>query len=100
MHFGETDVLCPNNGTGFNSHIHINKTTYNNRKNDYTWINAVGGNELIAYDLPPMFQQIWNKNTVPIFLLVIFPLISLRSVNFFTKINCIGKQNYHNINRS
>jgi len=45
---------------------------------------------LIGHDLPPIFEQIWNKRTVPFFLLFLFPIISMRSVTFFTKFNVIG----------
>ena len=75
LHLGETRVICPNNQTALNinSHVHINHTA------------------LIADDLPPMFEQLWNKKTVPFFLLFLFPVISMRSVVFFTKFNVIGQ---------
>ena len=75
LHLGETRVICPSNNSAMNinSHVHINHT------------------ELIADDLPPMFEQLWNKKTVPFFLLFLFPVISMRSVVFFTKFNVIGK---------
>ena len=91
MRFGETHVYCPSNHSGFNSHIHINGSAQDIGRVDSNWLNDVAQGELIADDLPPMFEQIWNKNTVPFFLLILFPLISLRSVTFFTKFNSIGK---------
>jgi len=41
-------------------------------------------------DSSSTFHRIWNKNTVPVFLLVLFPIICMRSVTFFTKFNCLG----------
>ena len=75
LHLGETRVICPSNNSAMNinSHVHINHTA------------------LIADDLPPMFEQLWNKKTVPFFLLFLFPVISMRSVVFFTKFNVIGQ---------
>ena len=74
LHLGETRVICPSNHSALNinSHVHIDHTA------------------LIADDLPPMFEELWNKKTVPFFLLFLFPVISMRSVVFFTKFNVIG----------
>ena len=92
IHLGETHVLCPSNHTGFNSHVHVNETTFHNQNhNDDFSMTSFSKEYLVTDDLPPMFEQIWNKNTVPFFLLFLFPLISLRSVTFFTKFNCVGK---------
>ena len=42
-------------------------------------------------DEPGRFARIWNKKTVPLYLLILFPVICMRSVTFFTKFNCLGK---------
>ena len=89
LHLGETHVICPGNNTAVHSHVHINHTAhdmqYNSSANDF------GQNGLFTDDLPPMFEQFWNKSTVPFFLLFLFPIISMRSVTFFTKFNVIGE---------
>jgi len=41
-------------------------------------------------DEPGRFARIWNKKTVPLYLLILFPVICMRSVTFFTKFNCLG----------
>lgn len=41
--------------------------------------------------IPSQFDFFWNQQTVPCFLLVLLPLISLRSISFFTKFNSLGK---------
>ena len=90
LHLGETRVICPGNHSAatWHSHVHIN----------YPADQIQGGNDnvfdafqLVADDLPPMFEQLWNKKTVPFFLLFLFPVISMRSVVFFTKFNVIGQ---------
>uniref|UniRef100_A0A0K2TPS9 Putative amino acid permease F13H10.3like [Strongylocentrotus purpuratus] n=1 Tax=Lepeophtheirus salmonis TaxID=72036 RepID=A0A0K2TPS9_LEPSM len=47
--------------------------------------------ELLESEDTSTFEKIWNPSTAPIFLLLlIFPLISVKSVGFFTKLNSIG----------
>jgi len=36
------------------------------------------------------FDRIWNRKTVPLYLLILFPVICMRSVTFFAKFNCLG----------
>ena len=42
------------------------------------------------------FDYYWNSQTVPCFLIVLLPLISLRSITFFTKFNSLGKYAFYN----
>ena len=50
-------------------------------------------------DEPGRFARIWNKKTVPLYLLILFPVICMRSVTFFTKFNCLGKSQLSNNSR-
>jgi len=40
--------------------------------------------------VPDTFSRIWNRKTVPLYLLILFPVICMRSVTFFAKFNCLG----------
>jgi len=42
--------------------------------------------------VPTLFDDFWNSSTVPCYLTIILvPLISIRSVSFFTKFNSLGE---------
>jgi hypothetical protein len=92
LQLGETHVICPGNNSAVHSHVHINDTAHDMQYTSSSmFTHEFGQNGLIADDLPPMFEQFWNKSTVPFFLLFLFPIISMRSVTFFTKFNVIGE---------
>ena len=89
---GTTHVLCPGNNSAIHSHVHNNSTGHDSIHTDSLFLLDDVQPGLIGHDLPPMFETIWNKRTVPFFLLFLFPIISMRSVTFFTKFNVIGEQ--------
>ena len=91
LHVGEVHTICPSNNTALHSHAHVNYTAHAIQSlNDAKYTPESGQITLIVDDLPPMFEFFWNKRTVPLFLLILFPIVSLRSVTIFTKINAIG----------
>ena len=49
------------------------------------------GNVTIPVPGPGDFDYWWSVQTVPCFLLILLPLISLKSITFFTKFNSLGR---------
>ena len=72
-----TDVLCPNNpnhnhpGADLNSDPQQDYQDQNNGDNDW---------------------GIFTPKTAPLYLLILLPVVSLKSATFFTKFNAIGKK--------
>ena len=96
IQLGTTHVICPGNNSAIHSHVHLNNTEVAIIHTDSMFLLDYVLPGLIGDPLPPMFESIWNKRTVPFFLLFLFPIISMRSVTFFTKFNVIGKDSKEN----
>ena len=96
IQLGTTHVICPGNNSAIHSHVHLNNTEVAIIHTDSMFLLDYVHPGLIGDPLPPIFATVWNKRTVPFFLLFIFPIISMRSVTFFTKFNVIGMYSKEN----
>ena len=75
-------IMCPKNYTRLDS----------DEVNDgFGFVPAATGVGLrAAIHTWTLFERVWNRKTVPVFMLLIYPLLCLRDVGFFTKFNSLG----------